>query len=312
VNQNWIDYLANDDFFTIYQADFRWTSQWAFQALRTFCHLINRTISDNLIFFHANQYVTAAVISSEQFDLETKILINQFQSSIKSSFSLSLSIIRDTTQTNALLSGLLTNYHSVITENNDLLTIAEMYHRCNCDALSTCIELSIIYTNGNRFKPLFNVSGFYIGCYVIDALLQSTLECFYSQQCIDQLQVYVNASSRMSFRALNASLPSQYSENTTIEELVNNLMIEQWNASPTYEKYYNACQPTQCTYTLETRNNVIYIVTTLFGIAGGLTKVLILILPRLMKLIRKKREQHQPTAGKIKSKTAKCVWDIQY
>jgi hypothetical protein len=50
---------------------------------------------------------------------------------------------------------------------------------------------------------------------------------------------------------------------------------------------------------------VIYIVTTLFGIAGGLTTVLKLILPRLIRLIMKKKEeeQQQLVTGKIKSKS---------
>ncbi len=305
IDPSWIEYFRTDDFFQLNQYDFRVIGPSAFQALRTFCHLINRTISDSLIFFHANQYVGAAVISSEQYDLETKILINQFRSSIESRFSLSLLMIREITQTNALYSALTTNYHSLITKNNDLLTVPQIYYGCNCDALSNCTVPSMMFDNDIFSKPLFDVPGFYTGCYVIEALLHSTLECFYSQQCIDQLQNYANISSRKNFTALDASLPSQYTENTTIEELVNILMIEQWNLSTTYEKYYNECRPLQCTYILETRNNVVYIVTTLFGIVGGLTTVLKFILPRLIKLIRKKRQQQQqqqPTTGKINSK----------
>jgi hypothetical protein len=94
--------------------------------------------------------------------------------------------------------------------------------------------------------------------------------------------------------------------NSTIKNLVDNLMIEQWNASQIYENYYNECLPIQCTYTLETNNDMIYIVTTLFGVAGGLTTVLRLILPRLIKLIRKKKEQQQQqqqvTTGELKAK----------
>ncbi len=62
-------------------------------------------------------------------------------------------------------------------------------------------------------------------------------------------------------------------------------MIEKWNVSTTYETYYNECRPTQCTYNLETKNDIIYIFTTLFGIAGGLITVLKVIVPRLVKLI---------------------------
>jgi hypothetical protein len=109
----------------------------------------------------------------------------------------------------------------------------------------------------------------------------------------------------MTIIPLNASLPSLYSVNSTIEELVDNLMIEEWNVSTMYETYYNECQPIQCSYTIERRNNIVYIVTTLFGIAGGLITVLRLIIPRLVKFARKKREQQHQATGKIKSKTTK-------
>jgi hypothetical protein len=104
---------------------------------------------------------------------------------------------------------------------------------------------------------------------------------------------------------LDSSLPSHYFINSTIEDLVDHLMIEQWNASPIYEKYYNGCQPTQCTYTVETRNDVLYIVTTLFGIVGGLITVLKFIVPRLVKILRKKKELPQPPMGKTKSRNNK-------
>jgi hypothetical protein len=62
-------------------------------------------------------------------------------------------------------------------------------------------------------------------------------------------------------------------------------MIEQWNTSTIYEQYYNECQPKECTHTFETTNDAIYIFTTLFAIAGGLTTALELIMPRLVKVI---------------------------
>jgi hypothetical protein len=97
--------------------------------------------------------------------------------------------------------------------------------------------------------------------------------------------VYFSSSSAINAIALNSSSPSNYSINSTIKDLVGNLMIEQWNVSTMYERYYNECQPTQCTYTTEMRNDVIYIFTTLFGIVGGLTTALKLVVPRLVKFI---------------------------
>jgi hypothetical protein len=97
---------------------------------------------------------------------------------------------------------------------------------------------------------------------------------------------------------LDASLSSEYSMNSTIKELVDNLMIKQWNVSSNFENYYNECQPIERTYTFETKNDVIYIVTTLFGVAGGLTTVLELVVPRFVNIIayyvRKQRTRVVP------------------
>jgi hypothetical protein len=86
----------------------------------------------------------------------------------------------------------------------------------------------------------------------------------------------------MTIIALNASLPTEYSVNSTIQELVDHLMIEEWNGSTMYETYYNECQATQCSYIVEARNNVVDIVTALFGIAGGLTTALGCVAPRFV------------------------------
>jgi len=85
--------------------------------------------------------------------------------------------------------------------------------------------------------------------------------------------------------ALDPSLLVRFLENSTIEELVNQLMVEEWNQSIIYENYYNECQPLECIYTYQTKNNAIYIITTLVGLIGGLTTALKLIVPRMVKFI---------------------------
>jgi hypothetical protein len=227
------------------------------------------------------------------------------------SFSLSLSMIQNTTQANALLSALETNYrltletnHNVEINNDEvdmIITDAQEYDFCKCSCKSTCIYPSVIH---HRTDPtsVFGIPDFYTGCFVIEALLQSTLQCFYDQQCIDSIHVHLSNTPLFDIIPLNSSLPSNYSKDSTIKELVDNLMIEQWNASAIYKKYYNECRPIQCTYTVQRRNDIIYIVTTLFGIIGGLITVLRLILPRLVNAVRKKQEHPRPATGKSKLK----------
>ena len=68
-------------------------------------------------------------------------------------------------------------------------------------------------------------------------------------------------------------------------------MVEQWNSTGFYDRYYNECQPIQCSYTIETRNSRIYIATSLFGIFGGLITVLRCVVPPVVKFVKKKKEK---------------------
>ncbi len=284
VTKEWIDFLAPSNGTEYFSFDFRTTAPYAFRTLSTFCNLVNKTIFNNLIQFYSKQYITAFVTPSELFETEIQSSIDEFKLSITNSFLLSLSIIRNTTQANALYSPLHTNYvlHSMV---DDLLLVMPLkYNDCNCGISSTCIDQSSIYKYPNKTR-LFDVKHFYTGCYVIESLLQSTLECFYNQSCINQTLFHLSSSPSMIVIPLEPSLLKEYSENSTIQDVLNKLMIEEWNSSKLYDVYYNKCSPKQCSYILETRNDLIYIFTILFGVAGGLATILKIVVPRLIKLI---------------------------
>jgi hypothetical protein len=60
------------------------------------------------------------------FELETKLLINQFRSSLTNNFLLFLAMIQDTTQANALFSALQSNYYLYVQRGriNDHISIS--------------------------------------------------------------------------------------------------------------------------------------------------------------------------------------------
>ncbi|CAF1538737.1 unnamed protein product, partial [Adineta steineri] len=86
----------------------------------------------------------------------------------------------------------------------------------------------------------------------------------------------------MNVSALDKLLLVRFMENSTVQEMMDELMIETWNSSIMYESYYNECQPSQCSYTVDTKNDAIYIITTLIGLVGGLITVLKLMVPRIV------------------------------
>ena len=115
---------------------------------------------------------------------------------------------------------------------------------CSCSLSAICVDSGYLYDSVD-LALLFTVPGIKAGCFVVEALLQSTLECFYNQTCIDILQSYMISSPSMVFSALDASLASQFHTNATIQDLVNRLMVETWNLSSTYADYYDECRPGQ-------------------------------------------------------------------
>ena len=289
LTDQWFTYLTSNDNQTRYTSDFRALAPDAFRAIRTFCELTNKTIEQSLNQFYSNQYVTGSTVSVDVFESQIRSAIERFRSETITSFLLALQLIRSTTHANPILSAYQSNYILRIEYLGTVNITPADYDNCVCSTSALCSSpISIYNVSGNYAYLMFNVPGFYEGCYVIEALLQSDLRCFFNQSCINHLERYLLKELAINITALDASLPSEYLPNSTFEQLLDKLMIEQWNVTQMYDQYYNSCQPTECTYSIRTRNDVLYIVTTLFGIIGGLTTVLEFIVPKFVNLIRRK------------------------
>ncbi|UJR19386.1 hypothetical protein I4U23_022516 [Adineta vaga] len=283
VTDDWIRYLKESKSSAgTYIYDFRVTGTYIFQSLNMFCKVINQMISDNLIRFYSTQYITRSVTPDHLFQVQTQTFAQQFRSSLTTSFLLSMAVIRNTTQINNVASVLPGNFVLREPDSDDYMRpYPAFYSNCSCHESAKCKAPLSIYAAGPETE-LFTIPNFYLGCYPIEALLQSTLECFFDDSCIQQIQTYVRLSSTIQVQSLNSSSLTKYVESSTIKDIIENLMIERWNFYPMYENYYDECKPIQCIYSYETRNDIIYIVTTIFGLIGGLVTVLKFIIPRII------------------------------
>ncbi|CAF1430346.1 unnamed protein product, partial [Rotaria sp. Silwood1] len=70
---------------------------------------------------------------------------------------------------------------------------------------------------------------------------------------------------------LDSSIPSRFSKNTSIGTLLDESFIEEWITRVSYEDYFTACVPSHCTFEYATRNNMLYVATSILGLYGGLT-----------------------------------------
>ena len=123
-----------------------------------------------------------------------------------------------------------------------------VYEECNCGISSKCSQ------------PTTNMR---TGCYPLEALLQSTLRCFYDQQCID---------STNTFKALSSSsVSSHFNISSTVEYILQELMLEDYSTNVSYEKYFTQCSPSSCSYSYTGFGDTTSIITSLVGLYGGLS-----------------------------------------
>jgi hypothetical protein len=93
---------------------------------------------------------------------------------------------------------------------------------------------------------------------------------------------------------LNATKESRFYPNTTMETIIKSGFIEKWIEQINYSLYFNHCAPKLCSYTINNRFNIYYIMTAIIGVYGGLSIGLQLIIPIIIKLIFQRNEETSP------------------
>lgn len=132
------------------------------------------------------------------------------------------------------------------------------------------------------------------GCFTIDTLLLSTLECYHSDSCISSHYKHINAVVEDGFDVIwfqsqplvDDTTLTNFPSDTPLSDIVNRMMIEQWHPSFSFDHYYNACAPIYCAYSFPARTtSLIGIIIKLLSTIGGLTLALRLITPQLVKAV---------------------------
>lgn len=146
------------------------------------------------------------------------------------------------------------------------------------------------------YSIYYTIEGMHKGCFAVNSLLLSTLECFYSKSgCFSTLlnsikaEFSVNAPYPTSFHyqpLVYDSLTSRFPPNASISFVFKQMMVEKWKSLTSYRNYYEACAPSYCIYTVNARANTrIDVLITLISLIGGVTTILRFVVPRLVVII---------------------------
>lgn len=173
---------------------------------------------------------------------------------------------------------------------------------CICATNPNCQSSVAIYSNdeftddGSDPDPVYIVPGVVASCFIINSLMLSTLECFYStSDCMSIIHSYIEEAYHrvtdypqpIDVRPLvYDSTSSRFAPKATIGLIIREIMIEKWNPSTSYSHYYELCAPINCAYSDARRvNSAINIITLLISTIGGLCATLKLITPRIVHTI---------------------------
>ncbi|CAF1129182.1 unnamed protein product [Adineta steineri] len=284
VSKQWFNYLYNDQ--TINDRNYHSTASAQFQTLSSLCKLTQDTLNTSLIQFYSTKFISGQLISSQSFQNQFNLIIELFQKSVPQTFKRTLDMIHGIIHANFYMTVYQTNWKFTILERKNFSPIYSnpiIYNQtCNCGTSSKCFQPLII---DNTI-----LDGLGIGCYPVQTMLQSSLQCLYNQTCLNLILSYFRFNQfsnniNNTFEILKSQ--SEYGRNETVESMVNRLFVDQWYINHSYENYYKQCKPTLCTYSYTQYFNIFYIITTILGLYGGLTNLLKLILPFIIKIIFK-------------------------
>ncbi|CAF0866910.1 unnamed protein product [Rotaria sordida] len=236
-----------------------------------------QAVNDNWQLFVERQLVTGNALSPQLFQTEANYLLHQFQTQTQVIVFQALQLIRTITHVDRLIAVLRVNSNTYIyrSESANLFNITTRFDRLftTLDTLnfSQSINCSYIsmYIDPDPSNIAYRIPSFYFGCFNLEAIVQSLLECFYDTTCIDIIKLFIQLTGSINVSALNSN-KIRVELNATMETIVSELMIEQWNSLTNYSNYFLICAPQTCTYTVIERYNFLHAIVMVFGLYGGL------------------------------------------
>jgi hypothetical protein len=305
----------------LYPADFRTIASAQFQVLASLCRLSKRNVLDSLTSFYATSLVGSQVLSEALFESTVQASIKQFQSTMHNSFQSQLQLVSKMTFGNQLISGLKTSILPTYVYNEFLelslgsrwpipyISENESYCYCfkdyNCrrfsgfyDAFGGYIDFIILGNNAMILQV--EILGFFVGCMPLNSLLQSTLECFYNQTCLNKILSLISTNN--SFTAISLPERSLFKQNSTVQAIVNRTMVQQWTENISYDKYFVQCAPISCTYSKVERHDFMFVLVEVMGLMGGLISALAFIIPAAVNFIRRLKLRNTESTPRIPRK----------
>jgi hypothetical protein len=264
-------------------------------------------VSDASFIFNQSSLITVQVLSYVEFMARAQQILNQFKLNTVAESKHSLALIRSQTVTMYTTGETDISWRSSTWRNSSYSTyfqsVPNEIGNCSCGLKDDCKQQLGLYVfigiSGDLVDLLFNIPNMFLSCFTIESLLQSSLECFLNQTCVDPVLKIIyrfgNKPINLSILEINST---RFSPNMLVKEIINEMMIDTWGDNIDYNRYYEQCAPKVCTYLFTSRNNALYVFTAMIGLFGGLSVALRIIVPLIVTWIRNMIHRRVVTEGK--------------
>ena len=343
-SQSWIDFTFNNNSTSLWPMDVRKSMSTMWQLVNTLCISAAIQVNDELNQLGNLSMISPSLISRQLVESRTEAALSSARQRASDALMSSLSIVHGVTQSNELITALSINYFAVNSafviddvivtaddnsEPTNIGMLPAVYVRretnksCSCKNNTSCPmpgHLFLYDTNDrygfydlNTMVPNETLPGIVIDCVPLQTALSSSLECFYNQTCLNILLSAYPTPIRV--LPLNKSLSKRFKPVNPVSLLVRELFLEDITCDTSFEKYYAQCAPVHCNYSYSHRFDWIYVITALIALLDGLSTVLRLSTPYLIRLfffVRTRRSfKPRPTQKKESKRSsqpscAKC------
>jgi len=262
--------------------DYRHFISSHFQYLKQLCQISIQSVNNSIQQFLFTLLISKELLSKQDFNEHIESLIEQTKQNAPRSLNSIFFLIRNINFGNAIMSTYGTNFRYTLPLTGNIIgylnTEAEIYdNNCSCELQINCSSQAYFTNLTSSNKVL--LKGLKIGCTPTESLLSSTLECFYDESCLDTLKEYTKLQPLL--------LTDRFHINTQIGELVSELFIDQWSITKNYSSYYQRCLPSLCSYSYIEKFSIVYIISFILGLQGGLIIVLKWICPKIIRCLVK-------------------------
>jgi hypothetical protein len=240
-------------------------------------------------------------ISGAEFKARTDSLVTVFKARTMSHVITLLSLMTTTILYSGIVNGL--QFQSLMI-NNSWRGYRYSPAPATMDECACSVDFNCQQTRGHFFcnhghnctidTAVWIIPGWFSGCIQLDGVFVTDYRCFYNQTCVNKLLSLYNydmpdrlplPNAIVNIPVMNSSVPSRFALNDTLRTIFNELMIEEWTIKGNFDNYYGTCEPATCTYTYAQRLDVVYVVTTIVGLFGGLVVVLRLLSPICVRIV---------------------------